>query len=151
MILAITMHLLSAVVWVGGMFFAYMVLRPVTAVLLEPPVRLTVWVNVFKRFFPWVWAAVIVLLGTGLWMVIIEFGGPGKVGMHIHIMLVLGIAMMAIFMHVYFGPFRRLQRAVAESNWPAGGKNLNQIRLLVATNLVLGLVVVVIAAGGRYL
>lgn len=37
--LAITLHVLSAVVWVGGMFFAWMALRPVAASLLEPPPR----------------------------------------------------------------------------------------------------------------
>ena len=151
MALAINLHMLGAVIWVGGMFFAYIVLRPVAGSLLEPPVRLTLWVNVFKRFFPWVWVAVIVLLGTGLWMVFVEFGGMGKVGTHVHIMLGLGIVMMAIFMHVYFGPYRRLRQAVAESNWPAGGKELNRIRMLVGTNLVLGLVVIIFAVGGQYL
>jgi len=150
MALAISLHILSAVVWIGGMFFAYMALRPVTAILLEPPVRLKVWEQVFKRFFPWVWMAVIVLLVTGFWMVF-GFGGMAKVGLYVHLMIGLGIVMMFIFMHVYFGPFRRLQKAVAESNWTEGAIKLNQIRLLIATNLVLGLLVVVIAAAGRYI
>ena len=37
MAIAIPLHLLAAVIWVGGMFFAYMALRPVAASLLEPP------------------------------------------------------------------------------------------------------------------
>jgi len=150
MALAISLHILSAVVWIGGMFFAYMALRPATAILLEPPVRLKVWEQVLKRFFPWVWVAIVVLLGTGFWMVF-GFGGMAKVGVYVHLMIGLGIVMMFIFMHVYFGPFRRLQQAVAESNWTEGATKLNQIRILIATNLILGLLVVVIAAAGRYI
>ncbi len=57
--LAISLHLLSATLWVGGMFFAYCILRPIAAIQFEPPQRLTLWSEVFSKFFPWVWAAVI--------------------------------------------------------------------------------------------
>lgn len=151
MALAITLHLLASVVWVGGMFFAYMALRPVAGRLLEPPVRLAVWAGVFRRFFPWVWAAIAVLLGTGFWMIFAVFGGMGNVGWHVHLMLTLGIVMMLIFAHLYFALFRRLERAVANETWPDGATNLDRIRQLVAINLGLGLLVVVVASAGRYL
>ena len=49
----LTIHVLSAVVWVGGMFFALLVLRPAVGPL-EPAVRLALWRRVFARFFrPW--------------------------------------------------------------------------------------------------
>lgn len=150
MALAITLHLLAVIIWIGGMFFAYMALRPVAGNLLEPPVRLALWSGVFKRFFPWVWLSIIVLLGSGFWMIFAELGGIANVGIHIHIMLGLGILMMLLFMHIYFGPFHRLQHAVIESNWETGGVKLNQIRVLVKTNLILGLLVVIIATAGRY-
>ena len=146
-----SLHLLSAVIWVGGMFFAYMALRPVAASLLEPPVRVTLWAQVFTRFFPWVWAAVLLLLGTGLWMTFGIFSGMKYVGIHVHIMLLLGLIMMLIFFHIYFAPFRRLKLAVAASDWQTGGAKLGQIRKLIAVNLSLGLLVVLIAAAGRYL
>jgi len=150
MALVITLHLLSVVVWVGGMFFAYMALRPAADSLLEPPVRQALWVAVFKRFFVWVWVSIITLLISGLWMIFAELGGIANVGIHVHIMLGIGIFMMLLFMHVYFGPFRRLQYAVIENNWETGGVKLNQIRILVKTNLILGLLVIVIATAGRY-
>ena len=150
MALAITLHILSVVIWVGGMFFAYMALRPAAGSLLEPPARQTLWVAVFKRFFVWVWISIFTLLITGFWMIFAELGGMENIGRHIHIMLGLGIFMMLLFMHVYFGPFRRLQYAVIESNWETGGVKLNQIRILVKTNLILGLFVVIIASVGRY-
>ncbi len=150
MALALTLHLLAAVIWIGGMFFAYIALRPVAGSLLEPPIRLALWSGVFKRFFPWVWLSIIVLLGSGFWMIFAELGGMANVGIHINIMLGLGILMMLLFMHVYFGPFRRLQHAVIESKWETGGAKLNQIRVLLKTNLILGLLVIIIATAGRY-
>ncbi len=150
MTVAITLHILSAVIWVGGMFFAYMVLRPVAGTLLEPPTRLPLWSEVFGRFFPWVWLSVILLLVTGFWIISI-YGGMGNVGMHIHTMLLLGLIMMLIFMHLFFSPYKKLKRNVASQDWQAAGSNLNTIRRLVGINLVIGLIVVVIATGGRYL
>ncbi|HHI76156.1 MAG TPA: hypothetical protein ENJ94_03175 [Gammaproteobacteria bacterium] len=150
MSLTVPLHLLSVVIWVGGMFFAYMVLRPVAAGQLEPPARLRLWVGVFGRFFPWVWVCVALILGTGLWMMFGTFGGF-QAPLYIHVMFGLGIVMMLIFMHVFFAPYGRLKRAVAAEDWPAGGKALGQIRMLVGTNTLIGLANIAIAAGGRYL
>ena len=63
--IAIALHTLSAALWVGGMFFAYQILRPVAAGQLEPPARLRLWSAVFSRFFPWVWLFVLLLPLTG--------------------------------------------------------------------------------------
>lgn len=149
--LAMTLHLLAAVVWVGGMFFAYTALRPVAGRLLEPSVRLTLWAQVFSRFFPWVWLTIAILLITGFWMIFSVFGGMAKVGPHVHLMMTLGIIMMLIFAHVYYSPFRKLKRSVENSDWPEGAKKLHQIRVLIAANLTLGLLVIVIAVAGRYM
>jgi len=149
--LAIALHALSSVIWVGGMFFAYLILRPVAATQLEPPQRLTLWSTTFSKFFPWVWVAVILLLSTGFWLIFNKFGGMKNVGMHVHIMMSLGIIMALIFMHVFFAPTRKLARAVADNNWEEAGKKLAQIRTLIGVNLIIGLAVVVIATGGRYL
>jgi len=148
--IAIALHILSAIIWVGGMFFAYMALRPVAVEVLEPPLRLTLWAKVFQRFFPWVWAAVILLLASGLWIISAVFDGMANVGMHVHVMLTLGLIMMLVFFHVFFAPFQRLKRAVAAQNWAEGGTQLGQIRKLIGFNLVLGLLVAVIGSAGRY-
>ena len=149
--IALSLHLLSAVVWVGGMFFAYMALRPVAAAQLQPPQRLALWVGVFRKFFPWVFAAIAIILASGYWMVLVFYGGFDTVGMHVHLMIWAGYVMMLIFLHVYFAPFRRLQQAVDAEDWPTGGKQLVQIRMMVGINLLLGLVTMAIASGGRYL
>jgi uncharacterized membrane protein len=149
--IAVLLHVLAVVIWVGGMFFAYVCLRPVAASQLEPPARLTLWAGVFGRFFPWVWAGIALILATGFWMIFAVFGGMGGVGLYVHAMLGLGLVMMAIFLHVFFAPYGRLKRAVAAEDWPAGAKALGQIRMLVGTNTLIGVATIAIASGGRYL
>jgi len=149
--LAVLLHVIAAVIWVGGMFFAYMFLRPVAASQLEPPARLTLWVGVFGKFFPWVWASIAVILASGFWMIFAVFGGMGAVGLYVHAMLGLGVLMMLIFFHVFFAPYGRLKRAVAAQDWPAGGKALSQIRMMVGINTLIGLLTFAIGAAGRYL
>lgn len=142
--IAITLHILSAVIWVGGMFFAYMALRPVAAGLLEPPLRLTLWVGVFEKFFPWVWVSIAVLLATGVWMMV---GGRG--GDHVNLMITGALIMFGLFTYLIIGPYKKLKNAVAEQNWGTGGSHLGAIRRIVGINLTLGLIVVAVAAGGR--
>lgn len=148
--IASLLHVMAVVIWVGGMFFAHRALRPVAASQLEPPVRLTLWVGVFGKFFPWVWVSVVTILVTGFWMIFMYLGGFKGVGMYVHIMLLLGIIMMAIFFHVFFAPFKRLKAAVSAEDWPTGGKQLAQIRMLVGINTIIGLVTIAVASGGRF-
>ncbi|MDA8107092.1 MAG: CopD family protein [Betaproteobacteria bacterium] len=142
--IALLLHLLSDVVWIGGMFLAYMAVRPAALEALELPQRLRLWAGMFRRFFPWVWAAVLLLLGSGFWMMNRMSIVPGTVmGM-----ASIGIVMMLIFLHVYFAPFARLKRAVAAEDWKSGGAALSQIRVLVGVNLVLGIVNIAVATLG---
>ena len=149
--LAISLHAISAVIWVGGMFFAYVSLRPVAAKLLEPPVRLDLWSQTLKSFFIWVWMAVIILRVTGYWIIFSAYNGFAGVGWTIHLMQTLGIIMILIFMHVFFAPFMRLRRAVAEENFKEGARNLAIIRRMVGINLLIGLVTIVTAIGLEHL
>jgi uncharacterized membrane protein len=145
------LHVIAVVIWVGGMFFAYMVLRPVAAGQLEPPPRLRLWVGVFSMFFPWVWSSIVAILATGFWLIYGVYGGMGGVGFYVHAMLGLGLVMMLIFVHVFFAPYARLKRAVAAEDWPEGGRQLATIRKLVGVNTLLGIVTTAIASGGRFL
>jgi len=137
-------HILAAVLWVGGMFFAHQMVRPSVAVL-DPPVRLPLWRRIFGRFFPWVWAAVVLLLATGFAM-----QGLGVNGLHVQIMEGFGIIMMLAFGHLYFAPWRRFRRAVDGGEFAAAAVQLNQIRRIVEFNLVLGIIVVIVGSTGRY-
>lgn len=145
MIIARFLHVLGFTVWVGGMFFAYMALRPVAATQLEPAQRLPLWSGVFGKFFPWVWAAVALILGSGVYMMA-QMGQPPA---YVLLMFMLGITMMLIFAHLFFAPNKRLRRAIAAQDWKAGGAALGQIRKLVGINLVLGLVTIAVGMLGR--
>ena len=147
--LSLLLHVLGVVVWVGGMFFAYVVLRPIAADVLEPPARLTLWAGVFGKFFPWVWASVALILLPGLHM-LAKVGGMAAAH-YVLTMLALGVVMMLIFAHVFFAPYKKLKRAVAEQNWKAGGAALAQIRMLIGVNLSLGLLTIVVVFLGRAL
>ncbi len=146
---ALALHVLSIVIWVGGMFFAYMILRPVAANELEAPVRLNLWRHVFRRFFPWVWASIVIAPLTGI-MLTMPYGSFGQAPMHIHIMTTLGIIMILIFLHVYFAPFKRIQRHLDANDIAAAAKQLNQIRMLVGTNTLIGLITIAVATAGKY-
>ena len=149
--IAIALHVLVVVIWVGGMFFAHQCLRPVAADTLDPPARLTLWVGVFGRFFPWVWISIATVLASGLWIIFSVYGGFKGLPVFIHVMFALGIVMMLIFMHVFFAPYKRLKAAVAAKDWPAGGKSLGTIRTMVGINTLIGLLTIAIATGGRLL
>lgn len=142
-------HVAGVVLWVGGMFFAYVCLRPVALELFDPPQRLRLWRNVLARFFAWVWGAVALILASGLLMLgaIGLGGGP----LHLHAMLGTGLAMAAVFIYVATGPYARLDQAVAREDWKAGGAALNRIRQCVGFNLLLGVLTVALATLGRWL
>jgi uncharacterized membrane protein len=145
----IALHVLAVAVWVGGMFFAYMVLRP-SAGPLAAETRLQLWHGVFRRFFPWVWASIAILLASGYGMLILYFGGFAGAGLYVQLMQGLGIVMMLLFLHLYFGPWRRFGAAVAGGHFPEAVMRLAQIRRIVALNLGLGLVTIVVGASGRF-
>ena len=139
------LHLLGITVWVGGMFFAHMALRPTAAARLQPPLRLPLLEGVFSKFFPWVWAAIVLILGSGLAMMA-QLGRPP---LYVSAMFVTGIVMMLIFAHIFFAPFKRLKRAVAAQDWQAGGAALGTIRKMMGINLVLGMLTIALGALGR--
>lgn len=133
----LALHVLGAVLWVGGMFFALMVLRPSLAAL-SPPQRLDLHRQVFRRFFGLIWHVMPVMLITGFLMIFAVYGGFNGVRWNVHLMMLLGLVMSAIFVVLFFGPWAALRT----DGDPA---QLHRIRLLIQVNLVLGLIVVIVA------
>jgi len=143
--LLLFLHLISVVVWVGGMFLAYVAVRPAAVEVLDPPQRLKLWAGIFRRFFPWVKAAVILILISGFALI----HTMGRAPAYILVMMMIGLIMTAIFIWIYRGPWGRLLGAVAAGDWPAGGAALADIRRLIGVNLALGLINVAVALLGR--
>lgn len=146
---ALALHAVAAAVWVGGMFFALLMLRPATAPL-EPGSRLELWSRVLERFFLWVMVAIVLLLASGYGMIFGVFAGFRGSGLHVHIMQGIGIVMMLAFFHLYFVPWRRFRAALARQDHPAAARQLGQIRVIVTINLILGLITVAVGGSGRY-
>ena len=138
--LVLGVHILCAVLWVGGMAFALLVLRPSLAVL-EPPQRMALHQQVFRRFFLIVWHAMPLILVTGYLMLFVQRGGMANALWNIHVMLLFGVIMAVVFVAMFFGPYRRFR---ATPNAPT----LDTIRKLISVNLVLGLLVVLVATFG---
>lgn len=138
------LHQLAVIIWIGGMFFAFMVLRPVVSQQLKSPQTLIFWRAVFGSFFHWVWLSITIILASGLHM-ITEMGGFGKLPFNVYLMAALGVMMMLIFLYVFFTAYRKFKRFVAAKEWQHASIVLVQIRVLIGLNLVIGLVTVAIA------
>ena len=147
--LLLTLHILGAVVWVGGMFAAYVCLRPAAAGL-DGPQRLSLWRKFFAKFFIWVWIAVLLLLVSGYWMMMTTFGGFKGAPLYINLMQGLGLVMVALFLWLFHGPWLKFKRAVDAQDYSTAGVQLNRIRQIIMINMPLGLLVVAIGGSGRF-
>ena len=142
-------HLLAIIVWIGGMVFAHFFLRPAT-LALEAPQRVRLMHDALGRFFQVVLIAAGVVLASGLWMIgrvakeSVQAGLGFNMPQNWTIMAALGIVMIGIFGHIRFALYKRLKRAVAASDWPAGAAALASIRTWVGINLFIGVVIVVV-------
>jgi uncharacterized membrane protein len=146
-------HLLAVVVWVGGMAFVMIALRPSLATL-APPQRLQLMDAVLGRFFAAVAAALVALLASGAWMWasvrqdVEATGGQLRVPPGWMLMAVLGLVMAAVFVLIRWRWYPVLQRAVAAGTWPVAAQALDRIRRAVTLNLALGVIVIVAAVLG---
>lgn len=148
-----TIHLLSVIVWIGGMVFAQFFLRPAVA-KLEAPERVRLMHEVLGRFFNAVLLVAGLALGSGVWMIgrmarqMAQSGVKFNMPIEWMVMSVLGLLMLGIFAYIRFVLYQRLTRAVTAAAWPAGGAMLASIRTWVTVNLVIGVVIVVITLLG---
>lgn len=141
----LTVHLLGAALWVGGIGFLLLILRPSMAILL-PSVRLTLHAEVLGRFFGMVWVLAPLVMATGYLALFGFYGGFKGVGWPVHLMHLTGWMMVLLFVIIYFLPFRALRRAVASGNLPAGVAAMARLRMLASINLGLGVVTLAAAA-----
>jgi uncharacterized membrane protein len=74
----------------------------------------------------------------------VQSGGQFTMPLSWTLMASLGVVMILIFGHIRFALYKRLSRAVAAKDWPAGGAALASIRRFVAVNLVIGVLIVAV-------
>ena len=149
-VIAITLHVLAVIVWIGGMFLGVVAVRPALAEL-EMPARARLFAGIVGRFLPWAWGAVAVLLLSGFYMVSVSFDGClSDTPWFVRLMMGLGIFMMMLFGHASFAPYKRLKRALAEKDDALAAKAMKQMGLVMMVNLGLGLIVILAAMMGAY-
>ncbi|HVG05758.1 MAG TPA: CopD family protein [Burkholderiaceae bacterium] len=141
-------HVIGVAVWVGGMFVLHFAVRPSAGKLQEPSVRLTFLSSALGRFMSWAALAIIAVLASGLGMILIG-GGFRNAHLSVHLMLAVGLVMMALYLHIRFSPFKRMRAAVMSADWAGAAANLDVVRKMVVINLVLGFVTIAIATIGR--
>ena len=144
--IAFGLHQLATVIWVGGMFFAHVAMRPAAKQTLKGVERLQLMQGVFRRFFPWVWICVITLWATGAW----GFAAKGIDGVHVHLMMGLAGLMTAIFIYIFFVPYRKLKLALEHEDLGRASAKLGIIRRLILVNLLLGVVTLLVGSVGRF-
>ncbi|OYT91000.1 MAG: hypothetical protein CFE43_15425 [Burkholderiales bacterium PBB3] len=142
--LAKLLHLVAGIVWMGGMTFMLLALRPAALAVMEPQPRARLMLQVWRRFFAVVLVAIVVLFTTGshlytaLFKAMKAANGVGSVPLGWNLMLGIGILMMLIFGHIYMAGFSKFKRALAAEAWPDAAKAAAQIQTLMVTNFVLG-------------
>lgn len=138
------LHLVAAIVWLGGMTFMLLAMRPAVQALMEGPARAQLMLRIWQRFFIAVWVSVALLLFSGskmyaeVFRAAREASGTGSVPLGWQVMALLGVAMMLVFGHIFFAGFRRFKRAVAAAQWPLAAQAAAQIHKLMVLNFVLG-------------
>ena len=148
-----TIHLLSVIVWIGGMVFVQFFLRP-ALITLAAPERVRLMHDVLGRFFNAVLVAAGLALGSGLWMMgriarqTVQAGVKVNMPLEWIVMAVLGLLMLGIFGYIRFALYRHLTQAVTSASWAAGGAALASIRTWVMVNLVIGVVIVAVTLLG---
>ena len=138
------LHLIAGIVWMGGMTFMLLALRPAALASLDAQPRALLMAEVWRRFYALVLLAIILLFATGTHMYTTTFRaaklatGQGSVPLGWNVMLVLGLSMMLIFGHIYFAGFKKYRRAVAAGEWPVAAKAAGLMHTMTLVNFTLG-------------
>ncbi len=142
------LHGMAATAWVGGIFFAFMALRPAANATLEPTPRLQLWQSAYRHFFPWVWVMIGLLLVTGYTDLFGRFGGIANRPLYLHLMHGIGLLMILLFGYLYFVLYRKLSLLVRAGDTPAAAAVMSRMRPVMVINLSLGMLITAVGIAG---
>ncbi len=167
------LHLLAAVIWLGGMTFSFLVVIPSLAAIDPPPLRGKLMGAVVKRFASIAWTAVAVLVLTGLAMTVWRVPSPAALvstsyGIKLLVKILIAAAMIAIGAAVAFVLTPKLEAmsapasvAVPDRQPSRGGgpsapppqlaRLQGQIATLGQVNLALGMLILALVVAMRWL
>ena len=148
--IALILHLVAINVWVGGTFFAIVILgRAIKNIAAAQ--QLLLWQLVLERFFTWAWVAVFILLTSGTWMVYSIYGGFDTIPVYIMLMGLIALLMISVFIYIYFFPYQQYKLLVQTNDVDSCIQKLAVIRFAGTINMILGLCVVVVIGSGPYI
>lgn len=146
--IAVSLHLLGTIIWVGGMFFAHMVLRPSLEGTWTPAQRLPLMHQVLRRFFRWVWFSLTAILASGYWIFFVVY--QTHAGLPVHLMQGSGLLMVMLFLFVYSFPYRHMGKALGQGDFAEAGRLMRIIRVIIGINLMLGVLTALLGVSGHY-
>jgi uncharacterized membrane protein len=147
--LVLAIHILAVIIWLGGLFFLAIVLGP-SARALDAAAAPSFWHLTLTRSLAWGWLSLVVIVGTGVAMVFLVFGGYGYLPNIHRVNMAIGIPAIALYGYTSLMPWHQFGRAVRSGDGGVAAKKLHQVRTLLATILVLALSAAFVSALGRY-
>ena len=145
--LALFLHVISAIFWVGGMLFLVLVIAPYLMTIQDPAAKSKIFQVVGNQFRKWGWAAIITLLVTGPVILYLLYdispSGIFDSGLHatgfgkalaIKLTLVTLLVISSLFHDFWIGPKSRTSRNLVK--WA---------RIFGRTNLLIALFIVIFA------
>lgn len=151
-----TAHLLSVILWIGGMMYARYFLGPAAA-KLDSQTRACLMRDTLGRFFRVVSYALAITLVSGLWMtgrvakMAIVAGTSFSLPITWAAMMGLGFIMAGFFVLIRYSLYTRLVRQVEASDWQGAEQSLLTLRNWLGANLAIGLLIVLTMGIGPYL
>lgn len=145
------LHGIAATAWIGGIFFAFMALRPAANKSLEPAQRVKLWQSAYSHFFPWVWLFIAILLATGYADLFMRFDGFSAASVYLTAMHFIGLVMVLAFCYLYFILYRKLSKSLNMGDIAVAAGTMKKMRPVMATNLILGLLITAIGIAGPYI
>ena len=142
------LHILGVIVWVGGTLFIHRSVYPALMVDSKIPNGIEIYLIILKRFFPWMWIAIVLTIGSGYWIIFSYYGGLELLAYYIQIMSGLGLTMLVNSIVMHLVPYRGLRAAVESDEIDKAVKQARFLHRLMGANLVLGLVTILMAIAG---
>jgi uncharacterized membrane protein len=150
MTLALPIHIVAIVVWLGGLFLMSLVVQP-SIRGLDSRLALSLWSRTLSRFMVWGSVSLIAIVASGIALVNLRFGGfSGMPTLH-RLNMVIGIPAIALFAYVALVKWQRARRALARGDSIAAETSIRTIRRLMAIILAFGLIASIVSAVGRSL
>lgn len=137
------LHVLAAVIWIGGMVFNILVVRPSMAVI-DASQRIKLAVAMLKRFIRLVLASIGLLAITGILMALPKFSLTTAYGITLLFKITIVGVMISIVIFIRYSLLPKLEFLIVQSS-PDVSKTIGRIVALVKINLAFGVFVLLLS------